>query len=171
MIRRLIFTTAILMLSVCASATGQTAQPTTNSPRSRVGALPLWTASVGNPQIVAGGFGVVVGTHTTLRTRYGGSFWRGVDASVEAGPGGLTAKAGYFTGGHYDTPLEGWSVDGVYARPWSHAWGIRKHVDYFGPAVTLYAAPLDLSAGVLIGVSSRRSVAAMVKAGIVIGLH
>jgi hypothetical protein len=170
MIRLLIFNTAILMLGVCTSVTGQTTQATTSSPQTRVAALPLWTASVGSPAIVAGGFTMVVGRHTTLHTRYGGSFWRGVELGVEAGPGGLTARAGYFTAGHYDVPAMGWSADAVYVRPSSHAWGIRRDVDYIGPGVTIYFAPLDLSAAMLTSLSSRRSFAPMVKAGVVLGL-
>jgi len=170
MTRRSIFATSILMFYVCASAAAQTGRPLTDPPRSHIGVLPLWTVSVGNPEIVAGGFTMVMGRHTTTGGRFPGSFWRGIDGGVEAGPGALTARAGWTDVGRFDFPSNGWSADAVYVHPWRLALGVRRQVDHIGPGVTFYGAPFRLSAAVLTSLSSRRSVAPMLKAGVVLGL-
>jgi hypothetical protein len=88
------------------------------------------------PMAAIGGIGVVIGKETTLGGRYGYRQLKGISASVEAGPGGLTSKLGWTSVFRYDAGAEGFSFDVVYLRTWNLKWGLERNRNWLGPGLS-----------------------------------
>ena len=166
-VMRVFATTVVLTLVAGVSAL---AQSSNGSESSRLSVLRLWTVSLGNPEVIAGGLSLVVGSHTPTVTGRS-SLRRGVHVGIEAGPGGMTARSGWADLLETDVGVEGWSVDAVWVRPWLMQWGLRRDTNYVGSGASYYLGPYRLSAAILANLSSGRLIAPALKAGVVVPIY
>jgi hypothetical protein len=93
---------------------------------------------------------------------------RGVGATSEIGPGGISGRVGWTTLFEYDAGMDGWSFDAVYVRPWLIEWGSRRGANYLGAGVTRYLGFVRISGAVVVSDSSPRDVSPTVKFGFVV---
>jgi len=97
-----------------------------------------------------GGLGVVIGKETTLGGRYGYRQLKGISASVEAGPGGLTSRLGWTSLYRYDAGAEGFSFDAVYMRTWNLKWGVERNRNWLGPGISYRIGYAKISGAALV---------------------
>jgi len=130
----------------------------------------MWHVSASYPEAASAGVAVLLGEQSSSAVPGRGRFIRGVQATVDAGPGGASARIGWADLVAYDAGIEGWSYEVVYLRPWLLRWGLDPATNYLGAGVTHYLGFIRLSGALVLSTSSSQ-VAPAFSAGFVFQIH
>jgi hypothetical protein len=158
-----------IILTICsATATGhaQDSQQSVVTPWKST-AEPFWNVGIGYPQALSGGVMAVIGERRRTH-RFGGQL-RGIVLACEPGVSGLSARAGWASLAPYDAGIGGFSIEGVYLRPWLLPWAFKANDNYLGPGGTYHLGYLKLSGGILTNLNGpSRQVRPTITVGLVI---
>src|SRR5262245_23851277 len=129
----------------------------------------LMACGPGYPEVFSGGVAAIVGKYRSGSIPGRGGTVRGVEAGVDVGPGGMSAKIGFASLFEYDAGYDGYSFDLVYVRPWVVDWGLQRGSNWVGAGITRHLGWFRLSGAILTNVNSDAGgVGASIKVGMLL---
>jgi hypothetical protein len=143
-----------LALFVLTFSVGLSAQAPPDQPR-EWRAFNTWLLACGPayPEAFSGGVTAILGKYRTGCIPGRGGTVRGVEAGVDVGAGGMSAKIGFANLFRYDAGYDGYSFDLVYVRPWLVDWGLQRGGNLVGAGITRHTGWYRLSGAVLTNVN------------------